>query len=244
MRDLERLYVACGFIVKPSAAARLCDSKGLESSVLPELTPHDAIAFERKMWRAKRIARILAHLPFVRAIAVCNSLGFNMVHEESDIDLFIISAPGRVWSARWWVTGCLALLRQRPGEARRDPICASFFIDESIETIDHLMIDRDIYFFYWLRSLMPLVGGHVLFENSAETAPEFRVSKNKKFQTIFEWCIKFIPESFLRAQQKRIMPAELMSVANKNTAVVLSDTVIKLHSADRREIIRDFVFPS
>lgn len=202
---------------------------------------HKDISLERKMWRARRAAQLISYLPFVRGVAVCNSLGFHMVHEESDVDLFIITAAGRVWSTRWWVTGVLALLRMRPGEASRDPVCVSFFVDERITDLSNLMIEQDVYFFYWLRTLMPLSGEHVLFARGARTAPEFRVGNH--WSRAREFFARLLSESFVRKQQMAIMPATVKEhAAAGDTTVVLNDQVIKLHQNDRRQELRDRVF--
>lgn len=251
LATLTRLYVACGYRVKPLMAHRLL---GFVASDLRDVvfadnsfavaSSHNDLAFERKMWRARRVARLVACLPFVRGIAVCNSLGFQMVHEDSDIDLFIIASPGRVWSARWWVTGVLALLRMRPGEAQRDPVCVSFFVDEHIEDVSNLMIERDVYFYYWLRALMPVYGDHVLFKEGAHTAPEFRVtaSWSRIVQRVVEFFARVLSENFVRRQQQQIMPEDLLLRAKEgDTTVVLSETIIKLHQNDRRTELRDQV---
>lgn len=202
---------------------------------------HNQVALERKMWRARRAAQLISYLPFVRGVAVCNSLGFHMVHEESDVDLFIISAAGRVWSTRWWVTGVLALLRMRPGEASRDPVCVSFFVDERITDLSNLMIEQDVYFFYWLRTLMPLSGEHVLFTLGARTAPEFRVGSH--WSRVREIFAGLFSENFVRKQQMAIMPATVKEhAAAGDTTVVLNDQIIKLHQNDRRQELRDRVF--
>ncbi len=254
--NLTRLYEACGFILKNSMATRLVGAGdpdhfvGIAGPTLQNGTGHlrsnNSVAHERKLWRAKKIAYALSFLPFVRAIAVCNSLALHMVHEDSDIDLFIVAAPGRVWSARFWVTGALAVARMRPGEARLDPVCVSFFIDESTTNLAHLEIERDIYFLYWMRSLLPLFGAHPLFESGAHTPREFRIT-HARAATLsaraFEFCARLIPENFLFTQQKKIMPSELLAAAEKNdTSVVLSEKIIKLHLNDRRAEIRDKVF--
>jgi len=245
----EKLYEACGFRAKPGIVHRMLHlpSDELVAFVaIPEPVPqrqldHNDIAFERKMFRARRAARLISFLPFVRAVAICNSLALQMVHEDSDIDLFIVAASGRVWSTRWWVTGILALLRMRPGEAVRDPICVSFFVDETVTDLSKLMIERDVYFEYWLRSLMPIVGASSLFKYGAIVAPEFRVASHRS--RIREFFAGVVSEAFLRRQQMNIMPEEVKNRAKlEDTTVVLSDTIIKLHQNDRREDLREIVF--
>lgn len=254
---VTRLYTVCGFYVKPLMASRLIgEAGGLAAcagvaGLSPEqaadcpLHHHDDIAHERKMWKSKRIARLITCLPFVRAVALCNSLAFQMTHDASDIDLFVITAAGRVWSARWWVTGILALLRQRAREARRDPVCVSFFVDERVTDLSHLALERDVYFFYWQRTLTPLVGTHPLFAGGARMAPEFRLRSAwpARVRCILELGARLLPESVVRRQQEHIMPAAIAArAAESDTAVVLNDTIIKLHENDRRAELRDRVF--
>ncbi len=242
-----RLYDACDFNVKPLMAHRAlgfgADAlRETMSSVAPssiEKKTHDDIFFERKMWRARRVARFISLLPFVRGVAVCNSLAFHMVHEVSDVDLFIIAAAGRVWSARWWVTGTLALLRMRPGEAARDPVCVSFFVDERVDDLSNVMIERDVYFYFWLRTLMPIFGEHILFLRGARTAPEFRVTPMNFFQRTFEFFARVVSEKFVHRQQLAIMPRDVRP--RGDTSIVLTDTIIKLHQNDRRTELRDRV---
>jgi len=264
---LTRLYAACGFQSKVSMCIRLVggttgdlSTSGGVAGLSPkevlncqsqnhtdhQLRQHDDCAHERKIFKARFVVQIISLLPFVRAVAICNSMALHMVHEESDIDLLVIARAGRVWSCRWWVTGMLALLRMRPGEARRDPVCASFFVDECETNLSSLMIDRDVYFFYWLRSLMPLFGTHPIFADGAHTAPEFRVRASvvhRITQCAIEYVAQIFPESFVHTQQLAIMSASIKKCATGgSTAVVLSDTVIKLHANDRRAELRDRVF--
>jgi len=43
-------------------------------------------------------------VPFVRGVAVCNYLSLGAVDEDSDIDLLVITAPGRIFLARVFLT--------------------------------------------------------------------------------------------------------------------------------------------
>ncbi len=50
--------------------------------------------------RAQRIARFIGMFPFVRGVFVSGSLSKHCMSQESDIDFFIVTAPGRLWLAR------------------------------------------------------------------------------------------------------------------------------------------------
>lgn len=208
-------------------------------------TTHD-ISFERKIRRARFVAAYMARLPFIRAIAVCNSLGFQAAHEQSDIDLFVIAAPQRVWTARLFVVMLLRLFQLRPQEARRDPMCASFFIDASVTDMSHLMIERDIYFYAWQRALLPLYGTHALYAFAAHTAPHARVGESS-VRSLVQWMseqfARWIPESWARSAQWAKMPDELRVAALRpGTDVMCTSGIIKLHLNDRRAALRDAVY--
>jgi len=84
----------------------------------------------RKSRRAEQFVRFASWLPWVKMIAVCNSLAFSFTNNESDIDVFIVTQRGRIWSTRLILTGALAFIRARPGERANDPLCLSFFATE------------------------------------------------------------------------------------------------------------------
>ncbi|MEO8086446.1 MAG: nucleotidyltransferase domain-containing protein [Bacteroidota bacterium] len=49
---------------------------------------------------AKKYSKLIAKFPFVRSIALSGSLSKKFMDSKSDIDYFIITAPGRMWIAR------------------------------------------------------------------------------------------------------------------------------------------------
>src|SRR3990172_6346966 len=57
------------------------------------------------LWRrARSTAQWLTLVPFVRSISVANNVALDNAHPGSDIDLFITVQPGRLWTARFFVT--------------------------------------------------------------------------------------------------------------------------------------------
>jgi len=47
-------------------------------------------------------ARLYRSIPFVEQIYLCNSITFNALHNDSDIDILIVTKPGMMWLARAW----------------------------------------------------------------------------------------------------------------------------------------------
>lgn len=62
--------------------------------------------------KAKRWSRLLGLLPSVKSVAVVNSVAYGNVHSQSDIDLFIVTAPNRIFITKGALMYTLKLLRQ------------------------------------------------------------------------------------------------------------------------------------
>jgi len=119
-----------------------------------------------KLKKARRWARVLRFVPFVRMIAIGNALGYGNCREESDIDLVIVTAPQRLWTARLLAVALLRLFRQRPGEHDRDALCPSFFLTTEAMGLEGLQLNegrghealpRDPYLLRWTTQLTVLV---------------------------------------------------------------------------------------
>jgi len=191
----------------------------------------------KKLRIARRFARVFSLWPYVKMIALANSLGQYNLRAESDIDFFIISAPRRVWLARLYCTGLAKLLKRRPDATnKKDKICLSFYA-----AADHLCLDdlrlqgEDPYFDYWRQSLVLLYNKDGIYERflaanglssrltAAGTAP---IPGNNIFLDKLE--------TMARKFQLAIMPAGLKSKMNNSDGVVINDSILKLYQRDRR----------
>ncbi|HEX9664878.1 MAG TPA: hypothetical protein VGA49_03600, partial [Patescibacteria group bacterium] len=86
--------------------------KGREQIVQTRLDRYNLA--DKKFKRALLAGKLLAALPFVRMIAVCNSLGYGNASDQSDIDFFIITTPGRIWLVRFLSVLIMKILGWRP----------------------------------------------------------------------------------------------------------------------------------
>lgn len=211
----------------------------------------------RKWRKALRVVRVLRWFPCIRMIAVANTLAYDNADEGSDIDLFIVTKAGRVWTARFFVVLFLQLFGLRPNvNTRRDKICACFFIDESHLDISNLALpgEPDVYLHYWITTLWPLYNPHGVYEqffeankwirknvpNICAIIPNMfrRVDATPKLQRIAEWKVRLFSESFYRRMQERRFPNAIQTRLGKDTTVVANDHVLKFHTHDRREEYR------
>jgi len=213
-----------------------------------------------KYQRARRVAKLFSVLPFIKMVAVCNSLAYDNTRLESDIDFFIITRANKVWTTRFYSTLLLKIFHLRPKVTnKRDKVCVNFIIGENALNLQPLMIADDIYFKYWIKQLVPLYNQGGIFRkfvkindylsqsiNSA--APPFFYNKRKINEGTMSKFVKFIleiinsgkwVENFCRRIQLKIMPLTLKTQAGKGTAVVINNSVLKFHEQDRRREYRD-----
>ncbi|MDP2683564.1 MAG: hypothetical protein Q8P20_00765 [bacterium] len=211
---------------------------------------------ERKYMKAMRVIKVLRFFPFIKMIAVCNTLAFNNSRREADIDLFIITRRKRVWQSRFWVTGFLKIFKMRPRQDKsQDTICSTFFVDEDHLNLEKLLInENDIYLKYWIRQVVPIYNEGIYDrfwqENSwidnnlpnilsIDTSPRRKVKKLSWCKRIINIIALLLPEKLFKNYQLKIMPAKLKELANQDTRVIVSDCMLKFHDNDRRAIFLD-----
>lgn len=217
---------------------------------------------EGKYARVRRFLSIARFAPFLRAVFVCNTLARSYARPESDIDLFLVTAPGRIWLTRLCVTGLAALLRMRPTEeTSADRICLSFFVTVEALDLKGLALDDDVYLAHWLQELCPVYDEAGIVRRSfvengwlRGVLPETRVQvpsprrlvrarlmgAKRGFERLLDAAFGDRLEGWARRRQLAWMPAALKAAAGTPASdVVLNDRVLKFHDQDRRAAIRD-----
>src|SRR6201985_1615061 len=106
---------------------------------------------------AEKVGDFLIRFPFVRGIAISGSLSKNFADDESDIDLFIITAKNRLWIART----IMHLFKKLSFLVNKEHFfCMNYFIDEQGLEI----VEKNIYTATEIVTLIPLEGD-LTFEN-------------------------------------------------------------------------------
>lgn len=207
------------------------------------------IRFQNAVVKYKKLRRVMTYLvrlPHIRGIALCNSLPLHFTKETSDIDLFIIADEGRVWSTRLSAVLPMLILRQRPGEAKINPVDLSFFISESAFDFGKLKISlQDPYMDFWIKTLVPV------YERSEGVFSQFlKVNSNvnlrlpkaklarRPLRHRFKTRRKFmspLSESMSRKLQMKKFPQDILDELNKDSRITVGDNILKFHKNDRRE---------
>lgn len=200
----------------------------------------------RKMERVKRVVKYLKRIHFIRGVAVCNTLSWMHTTPESDIDLFIIVKEGSLFTTRLLCVLPFKLLRARPGERARDPLCFSFFLSDTSLNLEHLALSGgDPYLAYWTKSVIPVFdrdGVFMEFQRANAWTGETLLHAFARLGEGVGGRVRRAPAWFERAAarlQKRQFPETITQMANRDSRVVVSSAMLKFHANDRRELFRD-----
>lgn len=203
---------------------------------------------ERKLARARRVAMWLARIPGVRLVMLANTLALAASRDEGDIDLAIITDPGRIWTVRAIAAGALDVFGLRPKGGKRDAVCLSFFATTEFLNLGALRLSGadDIHFAYWVATLRPLEDPNGMYAKLWASHAWLRDILPNAWPRChgayhgtgtFRGSLSLIESRARRIQETRFPPA-IRNLANRDTRVVVSNDVLKFHTNDRREEYR------
>jgi len=113
--------------------------------------------------RDRRILSFVAGMPFVRMVALSGSLAHLNAEGSADLDLFVITAPHRVWSI---TVAALALSKVL---GWRKHVCMNYVVSENAMAIE----PADLFSANQIIHLRPIVGHHV-FDRFVKSNPFVR----------------------------------------------------------------------
>lgn len=222
-------------------------------------TRQERFLLDKKKWqRAKTVARFVEVVPFVKMVAVVNTLAINNAKEESDIDLLIITSPGHIWLSRWLVTGIVAMLGyRRHAQHIKNKICLSFYATNDAMNFDKVRhLPEDQHFTFWTSQVTPLLDFSV-YEKFVQANDWVRARLPNAWQWEWEKTV-MKPNTWLRSiktfletglstglalrleslardyQLKRMSKNILSKVSQGTTEVIVAEEMLKFHEEDRR----------
>ena len=231
----------------------------LDETHLSEYARRQELA--KKFWqRVKQNRWVFANVPFIKMTAVGNTLAYDNVHENSDIDLFVVAASGRVWTVRMMLLLWLNLLGLRVRSAKKYLLFSpEFFVDETALDLSLCAIANDYYLAYWLADLVPvwLTDYFDTVWNAnrwlKDKLPVAYRSQNRRTEfggqsrlSWFAWGLERILsgrfgdriETWARAKQRQIIERNKVRLGI-NPSVITDNHVIKIHFNDRRAEVRE-----
>ncbi len=227
---------------------------GINPGLIPDRVGQDRhrrfLDAQRKFRKLRRAAFFFQLLPGIEAVYGANTLAWWHTNEQSDIDLFIVTKPKRIWSSRFWLVFPFLLSGHRPHYTQevkfKDPFCFSFFCTTDALAMDVLKWNQDDHYLaYWIKSIVPIFDHRdVMEEIHAQNKWTDVALSNAKMRSVhpIHKPVSLIPlpiqlsvfESFFRHIQRGRFPAVLRELANLDSRVVITDDILKFHENDRR----------
>lgn len=214
-----------------------------------------------------RYEKTYRSLPFVDLIFLCNSISFNALHKDSDIDFFMVTSPKRVWTARFFSSLVFFLMGiKRSSKTIVQKFCLSFFVDWTAADLSDLRIwNDDVYLTYWTAHLVPIYESYrwqsSLFYEKNKWIQEY-LSIPILWQQFFLWNEVFIGSSLFKRFLEFLLGGRLgdaveaiirwfwskrIRYLNKkygtsHADVFISDSILKFHKDIRVQVSNDFLW--
>lgn len=201
--------------------------------------------------RAQKYLRAVSWIPGLRMIAVCNSLSMYASEPGSDIDIFVVTNPRRMWVTRVCMTAIFQILGvRRHGKKVAWRFCLSFFCTTSVMDFEKIAIENDVYLKAWVNHLKPIVdiGGcygeflganagwmEVVSVNNKENT-RFRCIEKPLSEERLGWWWNFL-DALLRAVFEPLTLKEYERLG-KPWGIIVSKDMLKFHPGDRRREVR------
>lgn len=187
----------------------------------------------RLLRKARRRAGGIRHLPYVRGAAVSGSSAQLNAVSDSDIDLFVIAKPGRIFTARFLVSAYFQILGlRRHGNKVSGRFCLNHYVAEDAELSD----DHTPYTALLYASFLSVFGRgrfRGFFERNSDWIRKFIVNPELPISSYFKnsdreqsYFAKFLEilffpfsgaiEALLRVMQKRRIREEQYVVVSES----------------------------
>ena len=189
---------------------------------------------------------------------LCNSITFNALDEDSDIDILIITKKNALRRARFRSEIYFRLFLIKRGlTSKRKKFCLSFYVSQNNQNFYHIMLpDNDIYFIYRLAHLVPLYqetyeniykhnnriqgtlpnfpGKHII---DIGISPEFGKTNWKRFQEFFCGGIRGkVVEKIIKYIRLPLVIYKKNKFGKSGRGIIISDTMLKFHKDKRKKI--------
>lgn len=212
------------------------------------------ISFINTFWKLYR------SIPFIKQIFLCNSITFNALKKDSDIDLFIITKKDSIRRARLFslIFFFIHWIKRHKYKIRKK-FCLSFYVSEDNINLYNIMLAKsDIYLNYWLAHLVSIYEEKKNNINIYQKNPRFKVTMpnhpqkqciniwnkiffwNNKIKNILEklfwWLIWKIIEETIKTIWIPILKKKTKKLWKDSKWIIISDKMLKFYKDQREKI--------
>ncbi len=209
--------------------------------------------------------KLYKSLPFISEIFLCNSISFNSLKEDSDIDIFIITKRNKLRRARFFSELYFSILWQkRFRNNKKQKFCLSFYTREDNTNLYPIMLKNksDIYLWYRLAHLVPLYQEKQNNDWIYKANPRFnamfpnhpceyciniwtklftwKTFLKKIVEFLFWWLFWKIIEQLIKYIWKPILRYKTKKLWDKWKWIIINDKMLKFYDDKRYQIASIF----
>lgn len=215
---------------------------------------------EKKLYeKTEKYLKYISWIPGIKMIWIWNSIAMNCATKYSDIDLYVVTDPNRMWFVRVLMTVILQVLWVRITKNNHaDRFCLSFFSTTNAINFWKFALQEDIYLYFWIIYFKPIFDKDNTYNNFLEqnnswmdTSEYFQIiSDNKKYikhskknhlKISSYYIISKIIPLIDRLLEKIYFQKTYKHYVNiwKPYGFIINKDLLKLHDTDvRKEIIK------
>lgn len=192
----------------------------------------------QKMQKAKEIIRMLSLIPTVQLIGISGALSMKNSDKDDDIDIFVITKNGFVWTTRFLMVIFLLVLgayRNKNSKKYSDKICLNMLLDEN-----YIKLEKNLYIAHEIAQLIPVFerdNAYEKFLRENDWVKNFMVNTlkedinySKKKNGIMEKTLIFIFSFFIFEKASKLLQSLYMR--KHITKEIIEDNVLRLHPFD------------
>jgi len=215
--------------------------------------------------KINRFWKLYKSLPFISEIFLCNSITFNSLKKDSDIDIFIVTKKNKLRRARFFSELYFTILWQkRFKNNKKQKFCLSFYTREDNTNLYSIMLKNksDIYLWYRLAHLVPLYQEEKNDDWIYKTNPRFSAMFpnhpqkyciniwtnlftwssifKKIIEFIFWWLFWKLIEKLIKYIRKPILQYKTKKLWDKWKWIIVNDKMLKFYDDKRYQIASIF----
>lgn len=215
----------------------------------------------KKYWQLVKKRRwVFSNIPFLKQVFVSNTLAYENVHSNSDIDLLIVGQNNRLWIVRAFLLFWLNLFGWRVrGIKKSGQFSPEFFVAEDFLNLHEVSLEDDYYLSFWLADLVPIWPNgkkNLIFKHNSWVKNNlpiaWRSSKEKDLVYLKASYFTKLVEKILTGKFGQLLENRLYKIQQRiinktksrigiNPEVITKRNIIKLHFNDRRKQVSDLI---
>lgn len=127
--------------------------------------------------KANIVSNVLRLVPWIKLVGISGGLAMENAHKKDDVDLFIVTAKGRLWLSRFLAVLLLTVLNVRRARETKN-VCGKFCLNLFISEDDLEQDKKDLYTAHEVLQMKPLWQRNGMY---------------KKFLEENGWAFRYLP---------------------------------------------------